>query len=109
MGRSVTSSSQRFAVALQFQQRRADAARGTLTESRHLLCRLDGIARSSRMRVSLALLSTIAGVATLVAIADPLPPDASYDVGRAEGSAGRRAREAARGKHVGLAVASLVK
>ena len=30
------------------------------------------------MRISLAILSTIAGVATLVAIADPLPPDASY-------------------------------
>ena len=30
------------------------------------------------MRISLAILSTIAGVATLVALADPLPPDASY-------------------------------
>jgi cytochrome c peroxidase len=30
------------------------------------------------MRISLAILSTIAGVATLVAMADPLPPDASY-------------------------------
>jgi hypothetical protein len=30
------------------------------------------------MRISLTILSTIAGVATLVAIADPLPTDASY-------------------------------
>jgi hypothetical protein len=30
------------------------------------------------MRMSLVIFSTIAGVATIVAAADPLPPDASY-------------------------------